>query len=47
MFDRELVLNTLEQVRQLVGTILERTRAINDVNDFLCSPDGMVLPKNA
>ncbi len=43
MFDRELVLNTLHQVKTLVDTIEERTAAIKDVDDFLCSPNGMIL----
>lgn len=43
MYDCELVMNTLEQVKKLVDTIIERTQTIKDVNDFLCSPDGMVL----
>jgi uncharacterized protein with HEPN domain len=43
MFDRELVLNTLQQVKTLVDTIEERTVSINNVDDFLRSPSGMVL----
>lgn len=43
MFDRELVLNTLQQVKTLIDTIEERTVSIHDVDDFLCSPSGMVL----
>ena len=43
MFDRELVLNTLQQVDALIDTINQRTVKVNDVDDFLASPSGMVL----
>ncbi len=43
MFDRELALNALQQIKTLVDTIGERTAKINDIDDFLCSPGGMVL----
>ena len=43
MFDRELVLNTLQQVDALIDTINQRTEKVDDVNDFLSSPSGMVL----
>lgn len=43
MFDRELVLNTLQQVDALIATINQRTVKVSDVDDFLASPSGMVL----
>lgn len=43
MFDRELVLNSLQQIKSLADTVTERTAAINDVDGFLCTPNGMVL----
>ena len=43
MFDRELVFNSLNQVKTLVDTIEKRTANINDVDDFRCSHDGMLL----
>lgn len=43
MFDRELAFNALQQIKTLVDTIGERTKKINDIDDFLCSPSGMVL----
>lgn len=43
MFDRDLTLNTLQQIKTLVDTIGQRTVAINDIDGFLGSPSGMVL----
>ena len=43
MFDGELVLNTLQQIDALIDTINQRTEKVDDVNDFLSSPSGMVL----
>ncbi|MBR4582653.1 MAG: DUF86 domain-containing protein [Bacteroidales bacterium] len=43
MLDKELTRNTLQQIKTLVNTICERTANINDIDDFLCSPNGMVL----
>lgn len=43
MFDRELVLNSLQQIKSLTDTVIERTADINDIDGFLCSPSGMVL----
>ena len=43
MFDRDLTLNTLQQIKTLVDTIGQRTAAINDIDGFLGSPSGMVL----
>ena len=43
MLDKELTINTLQQIKTLVNTICERTANINDIDDFLCSQNGMVL----
>lgn len=43
MLDKELTRNTLQQIKTLVNTICERTANINDIDDFLCSPNGMLL----
>jgi uncharacterized protein with HEPN domain len=43
MLDKELTCNTLQQIKTLVNTICERTANINDIDDFLCSPNGMLL----
>ena len=43
MYDRELVASSIEQIRSLIDTITERTEKVVDVNDFLTTPNGMVL----
>jgi uncharacterized protein with HEPN domain len=43
MFDRDLAINALQQIKTLVDTIGERTANINDINDFLSTPGGMVM----
>ena len=43
MLDKELTRNTLQQIKTLVNTICERTANINDIDDFMCSPNGMLL----
>ena len=43
MFDRNLTINALQQIKTLVDTIGERTANINDINDFLSTPGGMVM----
>ena len=43
MFDRDLAINALQQIKTLVDTIGERTSNINDINDFLSTPGGMVM----
>ncbi len=35
MFDRDLTLNTLQQIKTLVDTIGQRTAAINDIEGLL------------
>jgi len=43
MLDKELTRNTLQQIKVLVNTICERTENINSIDDFMCSPNGMLL----
>ena len=42
MFDREIALDSLVKIRTVIDTILERTSSVDNPNDFLCSPDGML-----
>lgn len=43
MYDLELVDNSLKQIKSIVETICSRTDNISEINDFLCSPTGMML----
>lgn len=43
MYDKELVSSSLNQIKSLINTIVERTEKVNDVDDFLLSPSGMLL----
>ena len=43
MYDKELVSSSLTQIQTLLDTITERTAKVNDVDDFLSSPSGMLL----
>ena len=42
MFDKEIALDSLVKIRTVIDTILERTSSVDNPNDFLCSPDGML-----
>lgn len=42
MYDREIVLDSLKKIQIAVSTIIERTAVVEDPNEFLCSPDGML-----
>lgn len=42
MFDKEIVLDSLQRIKSSLKLILERSSVVNDPNDFLCSPDGML-----
>lgn len=42
MFDKEIVMDSLVKIRTVIGTIVERTSSVDNPNDFLCSPDGML-----
>ncbi len=42
MFDKEITLDSLTKIRNVIDTIIERTSVVSDPNEFLCSPDGMM-----
>ncbi|MBR5823845.1 MAG: DUF86 domain-containing protein [Paludibacteraceae bacterium] len=42
MFDREIALDSLVKIRTVIDTIAERVANVDNPNDFLCSPDGML-----
>ena len=42
MFDKEIALDSLVKIRTVIETIVERTTSVDNPNDFLCSPDGML-----
>ena len=42
MFDHEIIIDSLHKIRSAITTIMERTAVVDNPNDFLCSPDGMM-----
>ena len=42
MFDREIVMDSLQKISKAIDTILERAAVVTDPNDLLCSPGGMM-----
>ena len=42
MFDKEIALDSLVKIRTVIDTIAERVDNVDNPNDFLCSPDGML-----
>ena len=42
MFDKELVLDSLQKIKSMLDLILERASVVDTPNDFLCSPSGMM-----
>ncbi len=42
MFDREIAKDTLQKISKVIDTIIERLSMVNDPDDFLCSPGGMM-----
>ena len=42
MFDRELVLDSLKNIRTAIDTIMERTAVVSNPDEFLHSQDGMM-----
>ena len=42
MFEKELALECLYNIREALQVIEERTISITTVNDFLCTPEGML-----
>jgi hypothetical protein len=43
MYDRSLVMDELQSVKKLLQTIQEWTLQIRSTNDFLLSPNGVIL----
>lgn len=42
MFDEEIALDTLKKIRGTIDLILERASHVENPNDLLCSPGGML-----
>lgn len=42
MFDKELVLDSLQKIKAMLDLILDRASVVDTPNDFLCSPNGMM-----
>lgn len=42
MFDKELVLSSLASVQSALELMMTRMEVVNSVDDFLCSPEGML-----
>ena len=43
MYDKPLLLNSLQRIATSLQQILERTLNVTSVDDFICSPSGMDL----
>lgn len=42
MFDHEIVKDSLLKIRKAIDTIEERASVVDDPNELLCSPSGMM-----
>ena len=42
MFDKEIALDSLQKIRQTIETIFERAALVDDPNELLLSPEGML-----
>ena len=42
MFDREIVMDSLQKISKAIETMLERAAVVTNPNDLLCSPGGMM-----
>ncbi len=42
MFDREIVMDSLQKISKAIETILDRAAVVTDPNDLLCSLGGMM-----
>lgn len=42
MFDREIVMDSLQKIRMAIETILERSAVVSDPNELLTSPGSMM-----
>ena len=43
MYNKTLVASSILQIQNLLNTISERTKNIDSVDDFLSTPNGMIL----
>ena len=44
MYDREIVMDSLQKISKAIETILERATVVTDPNDLLCSPGRITSP---
>ena len=42
MYDKELVIDSLQKIKAMLDLITERAAGVSTPNDFLCSPGGML-----
>ena len=42
MFDKEIVIDSLQKIKAMLDLIIERVSVVDTPNDFLCSPGGMM-----
>lgn len=42
MYDKEIVIDSLQKIKMMIDLIIERAFVIDTPNDFLCSPGGML-----
>ena len=42
MFDKELVIDSLQKIKAMLELIIERASVVDTPNDFLCSSSGMM-----
>ena len=42
MFDKEIVIDSLQKIKAMLDLIVERASVVDTPNDFLCSPGGMM-----
>ena len=43
MCDKELLIDTLEQIKDTLSVVMKRTKSIQTVDDFYMSESGMIL----
>lgn len=42
MYDREIVMDSLQKIRKAIDTILERASVVSNPDELLCNPSGMM-----
>jgi uncharacterized protein with HEPN domain len=42
MFDKELAIDSLQKIKAVLDLVTERASVVDNPNDFLCSPGGMM-----